>query len=94
MRHAGVSFLVHVSRIRNKADRSSFVQGDSMQKVTDALQGLLNAASVNSLDKVRVRFIRSKSCGPCGSRFLMFWVRHKLKGETLTFNLYVVSSIA
>jgi len=41
--------------IEREMKKSSFVQGDSMQKVTDALQGLLNAASVNSLDKVKVQ---------------------------------------
>ena len=41
--------------IEREMKKSSFVQGDSMQKVTDALQGLLNAASVNSLDKAKVQ---------------------------------------
>ena len=37
--------------------RHSFIQGDSesMKKVTDALQGLLDAASVNVMDKVKIQ---------------------------------------
>merc|ERR1719426_600979 len=35
--------------------KHSFMQSDSMQKVADALQGILNAASVNSADKAKVQ---------------------------------------
>merc|ERR1719454_1842377 len=41
--------------IEREMKKHAFVQGGSMQKVTDALQGLLNAASVNSLDKAKVQ---------------------------------------
>ena len=40
--------------IEREMAKHSFIQGESasMQKVTDALQGLLDAASVNAMDKV------------------------------------------
>jgi len=41
--------------IEREMAKHSFIQGDSMQKVADALQGLLNAASVNSADKAKVQ---------------------------------------
>merc|ERR1719454_2000457 len=41
--------------IEREMKKHAFVQGGSMQKVTDALQGLLDAASVNSLDKAKVQ---------------------------------------
>merc|ERR1719454_940192 len=41
--------------IEREMKKHAFVQGGYMQKVTDALQGLLNAASVNSLDKAKVQ---------------------------------------
>merc|ERR1719460_971047 len=37
------------------AQTGSFIQGESMKKVTDALQGLLDSASVNVMDKVQVQ---------------------------------------
>jgi len=42
---------------REMAKTGSFIQGDSesMKKVTDALQGLLDSASVNVMDKVQVQ---------------------------------------
>merc|ERR1719426_578719 len=41
--------------IEREMAKHSFIQGNSMQKGTDALQGLLNAASVNSADKAKVQ---------------------------------------
>jgi len=41
--------------IEREMAKHSFIQGSSMQKVADALQGLLNAASVNSADKAKVQ---------------------------------------
>merc|ERR1719456_405093 len=41
----------------------SFMQGDSMKKVTDALQGLMDAASVNSLDKAKVQALLQSQSG-------------------------------
>ena len=41
----------------------SFIQGESMKKVTDALQGLMDAASVNSLDKVKVQALLQSQSG-------------------------------
>jgi len=42
--------------IEREMAKHSFIQGESasMQKVTDALQGLLDAASVNAMDKVKI----------------------------------------
>merc|ERR1719331_1960117 len=42
---------------REMAKTGSFIQGDSesMKKVTDALQGLMDAASVNVMDKVKIQ---------------------------------------
>jgi len=43
--------------IEREMAKHSFIQGDSesMKKVTDALQGLLDAASVNVMDKVKIQ---------------------------------------
>merc|ERR1719262_2165022 len=41
--------------IEREMSKHSFVQAGGMDKVVDALNGLLNAASVNALDKVKVQ---------------------------------------
>merc|ERR1719409_963222 len=41
--------------IEREMSKHSFVQTDGMKKVTEALNGLLNAAAVNAMDKVKVQ---------------------------------------
>jgi len=48
---------------RELAKTGSFIQSDSMKKVTDALQGLMDAASVNSLDKAKVQALLQSQSG-------------------------------
>merc|ERR1719456_1604856 len=48
---------------RELAKTGSFIQGESMKKVTDALQGLMDAASVNSLDKSKVQALLQSQSG-------------------------------
>merc|ERR1719420_303370 len=48
---------------RELAKTGSFIQGDSMKKVTDALQGLMDAASVNSMDKAKVQALLQSQSG-------------------------------
>merc|ERR1719421_1954220 len=50
---------------REMAKTGSFIQGDSesMKKVTDALQGLLDSASVNVMDKVQVQALLQAQSG-------------------------------
>jgi hypothetical protein len=48
---------------RELAKTGSFIQSDSMKKVTDALEGLMDAASVNSLDKAKVQALLQSQSG-------------------------------
>merc|ERR1740138_335451 len=48
---------------RELAKTGSFIQSDSMKKVTDALEGLMDAASVNSLDKSKVQALLQSQSG-------------------------------
>merc|ERR1719316_322813 len=43
--------------------KHSFVQTDGMKKVTEALNGLLNAAAVNAMDKVKVQALLQAQSG-------------------------------
>merc|ERR1719409_320964 len=49
--------------IEREMSKHSFVQTDGMKKVTDALNGLLNAAAVNAMDKVKVQALLQAQSG-------------------------------
>jgi len=49
--------------IEKEMSKHSFVQTDSMTKVTDALNELMNAAAVNAMDKVRVQALLQAQSG-------------------------------
>jgi len=64
-----IDMLSRAARIIEKEMKgSSFVQSDSMARVADALQTLVDASAVNSLDKARVQaLLQSDDMQPAGA---------------------------